>query len=72
MFPDDHSPPHFHAKYGESAISVIIANGEIVGRFPNRALRFVLEWWELHQAELADNWDRLRAGKAAVRIPPLE
>ncbi|MGH7618689.1 MAG: DUF4160 domain-containing protein [Gemmatimonadaceae bacterium] len=72
MLPDGHSPPHFHAKYGEHAISMIIRNGEIVGRFPSRALRLVLEWRELHEAALMANWNRLHAGQPAEPIPPLD
>lgn len=72
MLADDHSPPHFHAKYGEYAISVAIADGVPVGRCPVRVQRLVNEWWELHQAELAENWERLQAGEPAIRIPPLE
>jgi hypothetical protein len=72
MLADDHSPPHFHAKYGEFAISVTIRDGVAVGRFPVRAQRLVQEWWEIHQAELLDNWDRLAAREPVKRIPPLD
>ena len=30
----------------------------IRGSLPDRAERFVLEWTELHQAELMANWER--------------
>ena len=30
MYYNDHSPPHFHARYGDSEIRVNIENGEIV------------------------------------------
>lgn len=72
MLADDHSSPHFHAKYDEHAISVIIRNGEIVGRFPSRALRLVLEWRELHEAELIENWNRLQGGLLPEPIQPLD
>ncbi len=37
MYWTDHSPPHFHAKYGEYEISVDIHTGFIQDRFPKRA-----------------------------------
>jgi hypothetical protein len=71
MLADDHSPPHFHAKYGEYAISVTIADGVPVGRCPVRVHRLVHEWWQLHQAELAENWRLMRAKQPPNPIPPL-
>ena len=56
MFYRDHAPPHFHAIYGEYEITVEIESGVINGRFPRRALKLVLEWLELHQDELLENW----------------
>ena len=56
MFHREHGPPHFHANYGEYEITVNILTGVVSGRFPRRALRHVLEWYELHQRELLENW----------------
>ncbi len=72
IFPRDHPPPHFHAVYGEYQITVDIHTGVVHGDFPKRALRLVLEWAEMHQQELLDNWERVAAGKAAQKIAPLE
>lgn len=44
MYWNDHSPPHFHAKYGEYEIVVNILDGVVEGKFPRRALQHVLEW----------------------------
>lgn len=38
---------------------------------PRRQLRFVLAWAELHQSELAENWQRARAGETLREIEPL-
>jgi hypothetical protein len=43
MYWNDHSPPHFHAKYGEYEITVDILKRSIHGKFPKRALQLVLE-----------------------------
>lgn len=72
MFYNEHGVAHFHAVYGEHEISVEVESGAVNGRFPNRALRHVLEWAELHKAELLANWDLARAGKPLNRIEPLE
>ena len=49
MFYRDHVPAHFHAMYGDYEITVTIETGIVTGRFPRRALRHVLEWYELHK-----------------------
>lgn len=52
MYYRDHAPPHFHAEYGEYEVTIDILTGVITGHFPKRALRAVLEWYELHKDEL--------------------
>ncbi|MDR7536985.1 MAG: DUF4160 domain-containing protein [Armatimonadota bacterium] len=37
-----------------------------------RALRLVLEWAELHKAELLENWELAQQGQPLKRIAPLE
>ena len=36
MFYNDHSPPHFHALYGNNAVTVSIRDESVTGEFPNR------------------------------------
>ena len=72
MFYRDHSPPHFHAIYGEYEITVEIESGVIYGRFPKRALRLVFEWLELHKDELIENWKLAEEKKPLKKINPLE
>ena len=72
MYYRDHAPPHFHAEYGEYEITVEIDSGVVVGKFPRRALSAVLDWYELHQAELAENWELARQEQPLNRIDPLE
>jgi hypothetical protein len=42
------------------------------GEFPKRALRAVLEWLDLHQEELMENWWLAQADKRLKSIEPLE
>ncbi|MDQ3775075.1 MAG: DUF4160 domain-containing protein [Pseudomonadota bacterium] len=72
MYWNDHSPPHFHAKYGSYEIEVGIETGIVEGKFPRRALQHVLEWYEVHKQELLDDWLLCREGKPPKRIAPLE
>ena len=72
MYYRDHAPPHFHAEYGEYEITVEIDSGVVVGKFPRRALSAVLDWYSLHQRELAENWELARQEQALNRIDPLE
>ena len=73
MYYNDHAPPHFHAKYGDREVKVNIDTGEIIeGSLPNRAMRHVLEWWELHKTELAEDWALAEARKPLNKIEPLE
>ena len=72
MFYRDHSPPHFHAIYGEYEITVEIESGVINGRFPKRALKLVFEWLELHKDELLENWRLAEQRQPLNKVTPLE
>lgn len=72
MYWSDHSPPHFHAKYGGYEITVTIDGGVIEGKFPKRALGHVLEWLDLHKQELLDNWQSCQQRESLKNIDPLE
>ncbi len=72
MFYSEHGVPHFHAVYGEHEVSIEIDSRVVFGEFPPRALRLVLEWAELHRAELLENWELARQGQPLIRIAPLE
>ena len=44
----------------------------IRGRVLSQRLGLVLEWWTLHQSELAANWQLVSEGREPARIEPLE
>jgi hypothetical protein len=72
MFWDDHAPPHFHAVYaGDEAVIEIATSRLMHNELPPRALRFVLEWTELHRIELMEAWDKCSKMQPPQRIPPL-
>ena len=72
MYYRDHTPPHFHAVYGEFEAIVAIDTGDINGELPKRALAHVQEWRTLHRDELMSIWTLARASKPLPRIDPLE
>jgi hypothetical protein len=72
MYWDEHAPPHFHARYGEFKASVDIRLLTVIdGKLPRRALELVLDWAELHQAELMEDWDLCQAMQTPNPISPL-
>jgi len=72
MYWNDHAPPHFHAKYTEYEMTVNILSGVVEGKFPKRALRHVLEWYELYKDELLEDWTLCQKDEAPKPIEPLE
>ena len=72
MYYRDHAPPHFHATYGDSEVTVEIETGAVAGRFPRRPLALLLEWWDYSRDDLRANWDRARLGLPVVPIAPWE
>lgn len=72
MFYDDHNPPHFHADYaGNRALVDIQECCVIRGGLPNRQLKYVLAWAEMHRDELMQNWELARDGRELSKIAPL-
>jgi hypothetical protein len=72
MFYNDHSPPHFHARYGsEKAIISIESLTVLEGELSPRALGLVTEWAARHRAELTDDWNLARAQSPLKPIEPL-
>ena len=65
-------PPHFHAWYNEYKITVNIDDGEVDGNMPARALRLILEWWELNKEALMEVWNRAHSGVPLGTIEPLK
>ena len=67
-----HHHPHFHAYYQNHVVIIRIDEIETIGgSFPQREMRLVEAWVELHQSELMENWERLQSGQLPYRIAPL-
>jgi hypothetical protein len=73
MFFNDHAPPHFHAEYGEYKAVINIQELSIMeGGLPRRAQQLVLDWAELHQQELIEDWRLCVAKEQPKQIAPLQ
>jgi hypothetical protein len=72
MFWDEHAPPHFHATYGEYKATISIKDLCVMeGSLPRRANHLVLDWAELHQAELLEDWALCLSNAHPKKIEPL-
>lgn len=72
MYYNEHGAPHFHASYGGANARIRIEPpGLLSGTLPPRVLAILVEWGSLHQAELLENWSRLREHKDPFPIAPL-
>jgi len=73
MFWNDHAPPHFHARYGECKCTIDIQKLAMMeGDMPRRALSLILDWAELHQQELLEDWDLCIKMQTPNKIEPLK
>jgi hypothetical protein len=73
MFFNEHAPPHFHVEYAEHRAIVNIRTLEVIeGKLPRRAQELVIDWAELHQAELMSDWDLCQQHQLPNEIAPLE
>ncbi|MBP9726783.1 MAG: DUF4160 domain-containing protein [Gammaproteobacteria bacterium] len=70
---DDHPPPHFHARYGEYKGIIDINELKMTeGDLPRRALDLILDWAELHQNELIEDWELCIQKTMPKKIAPLK
>ena len=73
MYYNDHSPPHFHAKYGDETGVFSIDDLKLIeGRLPRRAAGLVLEWAFEHRDDLMCDWELALARKPLLKIAPLD
>lgn len=73
MFWREHSPPHFHALYGEHEALIDIRTMEVIaGELPRRALALTIEWAVEHRNELMEDWTLCQSKRMPHKIAPLE
>ena len=73
LYYGDHSPPHFHVRYGDQKALIAIDTLTLFrGHLSPRVFGMVIEWAIAHQAELRENWERAQRQEPLERIEPLE
>lgn len=73
MYNGDHNPPHFHVNYSGQKATVDIKSLKILkGSLSRRAENLVLDWAEINQSALLENWKRVEKGLPLEKIKPLE
>lgn len=73
MFYDDHNPPHFHAEFGGKKVVMDFRGNVLQGDLGSKtAVKLIREWTDLHQVELAEDWELARASQEIKKIAPLE
>lgn len=56
MYFNDHAPPHFHVEYAEHKPTIDIRLLTLTtGKLTRRAQMLILDWAQLHQAELLED-----------------
>jgi len=69
---EKHKLPHIHARYqGSEAVFSIEDGAMLSGNLPNRQVRLVQAWIEIHREELVADWDLAVNGEAPFQIAPL-
>ena len=66
-----HHLPHLHASYGGQEVVVSLEGNILEGKMPNKQLKLLLAWMEIHQDELLANWELLDNGETSFKIEPL-
>lgn len=73
MYWDEHNPPHFHVRYGDDRAVINIKSLELMeGSLSRRALNMILDWAELHQQQLLEDWDLCQQSLLPNKIEPLK
>ena len=66
-----HNLPHIHAEYQGEEIVISLDGDVLEGSIPNKKLKLVLAWIEIHNEDLSANWNLLNNGEKAFTIEPL-
>ena len=69
VYPNDHPPPHFHAKIAEYEALFSIATGELLeGSLPRPKMEVVMSWYMAHRDEIAYLWREVELMRSIRRI----
>lgn len=67
----EHNPPHFHASY-QGYNAVFNMDGNLInGNMPNKQIKLIAAWTEIHKDELLANWELAITEQPLYKIEPL-
>lgn len=67
-----HHLPHIHVEYQGMEAVFVIPSGELLeGQLPEKKVRLVQVWIDLHEEELMADWALATRGEPLFRIDPL-
>ncbi|MBU1820772.1 MAG: DUF4160 domain-containing protein [Bacteroidetes bacterium] len=67
-----HKLPHIHAKFGEFESVFSIESGEVIeGNLPQKKVKLVEAWIEIHSEDLMADWELAISGQRVFPIEPL-
>ena len=75
MFEDNdrHNLPHIHVRFSGDKASIAIDDGRILaGSIPQKQLKMVQAWIEIHKDELYADWELAAIGEQPFCIAPLQ
>jgi hypothetical protein len=69
FYPDEHPPPHFHARHAEFVAQIEIRTNRVLrGSLPPAKLNRVLSWAARHQAGLMNAWSAVEELRKPEKI----
>jgi hypothetical protein len=64
IYPNDHIPPHVHAKFGDHECRISIVSFEVMsGSLPKAKLRKVKAWLAAHADDVSFAWEAIYDGR---------
>ena len=71
MYYIDHNPPHIHVFYEEYSAKFSFEGDLIDGELPNKQIKLVKAWIEIHIEEIKANWELAKNSERLFKIKPL-
>lgn len=71
MYYIDHNPPHIHVFYEEYSAKFNFEGDLIDGELPNKQIKLVKAWIEIHIEEIRANWELAKNSEKLFKIKPL-
>jgi Domain of unknown function (DUF4160) len=65
IYPNDHNPPHVHARLSELHCKISIVTGQVIsGTLPASKIQAIQAWLDAHRAEVTFAWNELHNSRS--------